>query len=95
MDCFSGWDGSKRDNFIGIFVHETRLSLDKGGFSIGKAKRKHRPSPPRWWFLETDNCWFCKNRNNCNGCKLLKQQKSCDTRKRDKKLKKEYFKKYE
>lgn len=74
---------------------ERNLSLDKGGFSIGKAKRKHRPSPPRWWFLETDNCWFCKNRNNCNGCKLLKQQKSCDTRKRDKKLKKEYFKKYE
>lgn len=26
MDCFSGWDGSKCDNFMGIFVHETRLS---------------------------------------------------------------------
>lgn len=62
---------------------------------IGKAKRKHRPSPPRWWLLENDNCWFCKNRNNCNGCKLLKQQKSYDIEKADKKLKKEYFKSYE
>lgn len=43
-----------------------------GGF-MGKAKRKQRPQPPRWFWLDTDNCWFCKNRNNCNQCKLLKQ----------------------
>lgn len=26
LDCFSGWNGSKCDNFMGIFIHETRLS---------------------------------------------------------------------
>lgn len=26
MGCFSWWDGGKCDNFMGIFVHETRLS---------------------------------------------------------------------
>ena len=43
---------------------------------MGKAKRKMRPQPPWWWTLDNDNCWFCKNRNNCGGCKLLKQQRS-------------------
>lgn len=36
-------------------------------------KRKLRPSPPNWWTFDNDNCWFCKNRNNCNSCKLLKK----------------------
>lgn len=40
---------------------------------MGKAKRKQRPQPPRWFGLDTDNCWFCKSRNNCNQCRLLKQ----------------------
>ena len=31
---------------------------------MGKARRKMRPQPPRWWTLDNDNCWFCKNRNN-------------------------------
>lgn len=34
---------------------------------MGKAKRKMRPQPPWWWTLDNDNCWFCKNRNNCGG----------------------------
>lgn len=41
---------------------------------MGKAKRKMRPQPPGWWILDNDNCWFCKNRNNCGNCKLLKEQ---------------------
>lgn len=40
---------------------------------MGKAKRKQRPQPPKWFWLDTDGCWFCKNRNNCNQCRLLKQ----------------------
>lgn len=36
-------------------------------------KRKPRPEPPKDFFLDTDNCWFCKNRNGCGGCKFLKQ----------------------
>jgi len=36
-------------------------------------KRKPRPEPPHWFFLDGDNCWWCKNRRGCNGCKVLKQ----------------------
>ena len=60
--------------------------------SIGKAKRRHRPSPPHWWFLENDNCWFCKNRNNCNGCKLLKEQQSIENKRRSRRYKQEFSK---
>jgi len=35
--------------------------------------RKPRPQPPKWLFLDNDNCWFCKNRNACGGCKILKE----------------------
>ena len=35
--------------------------------------RKKRPQPPRWWGYDSDNCWWCKNRNGCGGCKILKQ----------------------
>jgi hypothetical protein len=41
---------------------------------MGKVKRKMRPQPPKWWMVDNDNCWFCKNRNNCGSCKLLKKQ---------------------
>jgi hypothetical protein len=40
---------------------------------MSKKQRKPRPEPPKWFWLETDNCWNCKNKNNCNGCKILKQ----------------------
>ena len=36
-------------------------------------KRKMRPEPPRWFTLDTDNCWFCEHSNACNGCQLLKE----------------------
>lgn len=36
---------------------------------MGKAKRKPRPSMPRWFWLGQDGCWFCNYRNNCNACK--------------------------
>ena len=43
---------------------------------FGKMKikyRKARPQPPRYYWWDTDCCWACKDRNNCNGCKRLKQ----------------------
>lgn len=39
---------------------------------MGRAKRKPRPSMPRWWWLGQDGCWFCKHRNNCNQCKAAR-----------------------
>ena len=35
--------------------------------------RKKRPQPPKYYWSDTDNCWACKDRNNCNGCKFLKR----------------------
>lgn len=45
---------------------------------MGKTKRKPRPQPPKWFWLDTDGCWFCKNRNNCNGCRILKHQQALE-----------------
>ena len=41
--------------------------------NMGKAYRKPRPSVPHWFFSDNDNCWCCKNRNNCNQCRLCKE----------------------
>lgn len=40
---------------------------------MGKPFRKPRPSPPHWHWWDSDGCWWCKNRNNCNQCKTLKR----------------------
>lgn len=36
-------------------------------------KRKQRPQPPKWFYFDTDNCYMCKNRNGCGGCRFLKK----------------------
>ena len=36
------------------------------------SKRKVRPQPPRYAWWDVDDCWFCKNRKGCNGCKIMK-----------------------
>ena len=37
-------------------------------------KRKKRPEPPRWFDLDTDNCYKCKkNHKGCSGCHFLKE----------------------
>nr|DAH81406.1 MAG TPA: antistasin family protein [Caudoviricetes sp.] len=28
---------------------------------------------PRWYWLDTDGCWFCKNKKNCNNCSIVKR----------------------
>lgn len=40
---------------------------------MGKAKPKQKPQPPKWFHNDTDGCWFCKNRNACGGCRILKK----------------------
>ena len=38
-----------------------------------KIFRKPRPSPPKWFWPDNDNCWDCKrNHRGCIGCKRLK-----------------------
>ena len=41
---------------------------------MGKAKRKTRPSMPFWWWLDQDECWYYKNKNNCNQCKSARKK---------------------
>ena len=47
--------------------------------------RKPKPSPPKWYWADSDNCWFCNNRTNCNACKIMKKLSKYDrTREKEK-----------
>lgn len=37
---------------------------------MSKARRKPRPEMPHWFWLCQDECWFCRNKNNCSSCKI-------------------------
>ena len=56
---------------------------------MAKKRRKPRPEPSYHFWLDTDGCWFCDNRNGCSGCKVLKryvhQERSKRKRERDQK----------
>ena len=28
---------------------------------------------PYWWWLDQDGCWFCKNKNACSNCSVIKK----------------------
>ena len=47
-------------------------------------KRKARPQPPHWYWLDSDNCWQCENRSGCSGCNFLKGVVYVQSRRRDK-----------
>ena len=54
---------------------------------MSKAKLKSSPSPPRWYWLDSDGCWWCKYRYNqkgCTGCKVLKRLVAEQKRKQNK-----------
>lgn len=38
---------------------------------MSKAKRKPRPSMPYWWWMY-EQCALCKEKNNCNQCKIAR-----------------------
>lgn len=40
---------------------------------MSKKKRKTKPSPPHYFWLDVDNCWFCKKKNGCGNCKAAKR----------------------
>lgn len=48
---------------------------------------KPKPSPPHWYWWDSDNCWDCNNKTNCNGkgCKRLKEIKAKENERRRKK----------
>ena len=54
---------------------------------MGKAFHKPTPSPPHWYWPDSDGCWWCKYRNNqkgCTGCKILKRIVAEQKRKQNK-----------
>lgn len=51
---------------------------------MSKRIRKMHPQPPIWWLLDSDDCYFCKNKSNCGGCRILKKVKAQQDRKRRK-----------
>ena len=28
---------------------------------------------PHWWWTGQDGCWFCKDRNACHNCSVIKK----------------------
>lgn len=30
---------------------------------------------PDWWWLGQDGCWFCKNRNACSNCSVIRKER--------------------
>ncbi len=39
---------------------------------MGKAKRKPRPSVPKWFWILNESCYFCSTPNNCTRCKVAR-----------------------
>lgn len=56
-----------------------------------KKYRKPRPSPPKWYWSYSDNCWDCYDRHHCGNCKRMKEFKKYD-RTREKKIFRRYKK---
>ena len=58
-----------------------------------KKKRKMRPEPPKYFWLDVDDCWFCKKKNACGGCKVIKKyiaEKQLTKRKVEREKKKKF-----
>ena len=52
--------------------------------------RKIRPSPPYWFMLGVDGCWWCKNRNGCTSCGITKDLPRRRDLRNDERAKEEY-----
>ena len=55
--------------------------------------RKPRPSPPPYYWWDTDNCWCCPNPNSCSNCKFMKKYMACH--KKNRKLERDFRRFYE
>lgn len=42
---------------------------------MSKVKYRKPPEMPFWWWLGQDGCWFCKNRNACSNCSVIKKDR--------------------
>lgn len=42
---------------------------------MSKQKRRKPPAMPRWYWLGQDGCWFCRNKNACSNCSVIKKDR--------------------
>lgn len=50
---------------------------------MSKIKYRKPPTMPKWFWWGQDDCWFCKNKNNCSNCSVVKRyRKECFGNKR-------------
>lgn len=42
---------------------------------MGRPKHRKPPAMPYWWWLGQDGCWFCKTRNACSNCSVIKKDR--------------------
>ena len=42
---------------------------------MSKRKMRKPPTMPIWWWYEQDGCWFCKHRNGCSNCGIIKRSR--------------------
>ena len=61
---------------------------------MGKAIRKVRPQPPKYFWYTVDGCWFCKNKNGCGNCKAAKEY-IAERQKSKRKIEREQKKKFD
>lgn len=53
---------------------------------MSNKKRKPTPSPPKWFWWDSDNCWnYNCNHKGCRNCKRLKKVSAQQKKKQDKK----------
>lgn len=76
-----------------LYITYITIPDKKGNVVMGKAFRKPVPSPPHWYWADTDNCYGCKNKNNCTGCSFLKANRS-EQMERQKRREKKELRKY-
>lgn len=55
--------------------------------------RKPKPSPPHWYWWDSDNCWNCHNKANCSGkgCKRLKEIRAIEYERNKRKEKNKFY----
>ncbi len=42
---------------------------------MSRPKHRKPPAMPYWWWLGQDGCWFCKTRNACSNCSVIKKDR--------------------
>lgn len=70
---------------MSLYFRFYHMNLPKQFIKNNEKKfRKPKPSPPHWYWWDSDNCWDCNNRNNCGGkgCKRLKEIKAKENERR-------------